>query len=73
VPLKKFTMPLGIIMGFVVMLMTTTTSVWVAYPLLVIVGRFGYFVVPMNALLQHRGHVLMSAGHSMPSRTSMRT
>jgi hypothetical protein len=32
-------MPLGIIMGIVVMLMTTTTSVWVAYPLLVIVGR----------------------------------
>src|SRR5450830_640117 len=23
------------------------------------------FVVPMNALLQHRGHVLMSAGHSI--------
>jgi len=22
-------------------------------------------VVPMNALLQHRGHVLMSAGHSI--------
>lgn len=25
----------------------------------------GYFVVPMNALLQHRGHVLMSAGRSI--------
>jgi LPLT family lysophospholipid transporter-like MFS transporter len=25
----------------------------------------GYFVVPMNALLQHRGHVLLSAGHSI--------
>jgi len=25
----------------------------------------GYFVVPMNALLQHRGYVLMSAGHSI--------
>ncbi|MGC7974534.1 lysophospholipid transporter LplT, partial [Salmonella enterica] len=35
VPLKKSltVMPLGIIMGIVVMLMTTTTSVWVAYPL----------------------------------------
>jgi len=68
VPLKKSltVMPLGIIMGIVVMLMTTTTSVWVAYPLLVIVGALsGYFVVPMNALLQHRGHVLMSAGHSI--------
>ncbi|MBV8625708.1 MAG: lysophospholipid transporter LplT [Herbaspirillum sp.] len=68
VPLKKSlsVMPLGIIMGIVVMLMTTTSSIWVAYPLLVIIGALsGYFVVPMNALLQHRGHVLMSAGHSI--------
>ncbi|KAF1041764.1 MAG: Lysophospholipid transporter LplT [Herbaspirillum frisingense] len=68
VPLKKSltVMPLGIIMGIVVMLMTTTTSIWIAYPLLVIIGALsGYFVVPMNALLQHRGHVLMSAGHSI--------
>ena len=25
----------------------------------------GFFVVPMHALLQHRGHVLMGAGHSI--------
>jgi len=32
----------------------------------VLVGAMaGFFVVPMNALLQHRGHVLMSAGHSI--------
>jgi len=37
-----------------------------AYTLLIVVGWLaGYFVVPMNALLQHRGHVLMSAGHSI--------
>ncbi|MBU3618836.1 lysophospholipid transporter LplT [Polynucleobacter sp. JS-Fieb-80-E5] len=37
-----------------------------AYFLLILVGWLaGYFVVPMNALLQHRGHVLMSAGHSI--------
>ena len=37
-----------------------------AYSLLILVGWLaGYFVVPMNALLQHRGHVLMSAGHSI--------
>jgi len=37
-----------------------------AYVLLIMIGWFaGYFVVPMNALLQHRGHVLMSAGHSI--------
>jgi LPLT family lysophospholipid transporter-like MFS transporter len=37
-----------------------------ASALLIVVGAMaGYFVVPMNALLQHRGHVLMSAGHSI--------
>ena len=34
--------------------------------LLTMIGALaGFFVVPMNALLQHRGHVLMSAGHSI--------
>jgi LPLT family lysophospholipid transporter-like MFS transporter len=68
VPLKKSlsVMPLGIAMGIVVMLMTVVHSVWLAYPLLVIIGALsGFYVVPMNALLQHRGHVLMSAGHSI--------
>lgn len=38
----------------------------IAYFFLMIVGGLaGYFVVPMNALLQHRGHVLLSAGHSI--------
>lgn len=33
---------------------------------MVVIGALaGYFVVPMNALLQHRGHVLLSAGHSI--------
>ncbi|WP_323120746.1 lysophospholipid transporter LplT [Burkholderia alba] len=38
----------------------------VAYLFLMVVGALsGFFVVPMNALLQHRGHVLLSAGHSI--------
>ncbi|GIZ51508.1 lysophospholipid transporter LplT [Noviherbaspirillum aridicola] len=68
VPLRKAltVMPLGVAMGVIVMTMTLVKSVWVAYPLLVLIGALaGYFVVPMNALLQHRGHVLMSAGHSI--------
>ncbi|WP_233830676.1 lysophospholipid transporter LplT [Paraburkholderia sp. ZP32-5] len=37
-----------------------------AYVFLMVVGGLsGFFVVPMNALLQHRGHVLLSAGHSI--------
>ena len=68
VPLKKsmIVMPLGFLMGLIVASMVLVQSTTLAYPLLVIVGALsGYFVVPMNALLQHRGHVLMSAGHSI--------
>jgi MFS family permease len=68
IPLKKSltVIPLGIIMGIVVMGMPLVYSVSVAVPLLLIIGLLsGFFVVPMNALLQHRGHVLMSAGHSI--------
>jgi LPLT family lysophospholipid transporter-like MFS transporter len=68
IPLKKSltVIPLGIAMGLVVMGMTLVHSVALAYPLLILIGILsGFFVVPMNALLQHRGHVLMSAGHSI--------
>ena len=59
-------LPVGIAMGFVVMAMTFVTSTWIAVPLMIIVGAMaGFFVVPMNALLQHRGHLLMGAGHSI--------
>jgi len=58
--------PLGIAMGIVVLIMNFVHIVWLAVPLLVIIGLLsGYFVVPMNALLQHRGHILMGAGHSI--------
>ncbi len=58
--------PLGIAMGVGVVVMVFVRDIWVAIPLLVLVGVFsGFFVVPMNALLQHRGHILMGAGHSI--------
>ncbi len=58
--------PLGIAMGLGVILMIPVRDMLLAAPLLVIVGAFsGFFVVPMNALLQHRGHILMGAGHSI--------
>jgi LPLT family lysophospholipid transporter-like MFS transporter len=68
IPLRKSltVIPLGIAMGVIVMGMTLVHSVALAYPLLILIGILsGFFVVPMNALLQHRGHVLMSAGHSI--------
>jgi MFS family permease len=58
--------PLGIAMGLVVILMNLVSSVWTAVPLIVVIGCLaGFFVVPMNALLQHRGHHLVGAGRSI--------
>ena len=58
--------PLGIGMGLLVIAMNFITNVWVAAPFLILLGAIGgYLVVPMNALLQHRGHNLMGAGRSI--------
>jgi MFS transporter, LPLT family, lysophospholipid transporter len=59
-------MPLGILMGLLMIVMNFITNVWFAAPFLVLLGIIGGFmVVPMNALLQHRGHNLMGAGRSI--------
>ena len=59
-------MPLGIAMGVLVVLMNFIDNVWLAAPFLILLGGLGGFlVVPMNALLQHRGHNLMGAGRSI--------
>lgn len=79
VPLRSAlgVLPLGVVMGCTVLLMPFidgswsinimgASIPWAAYALLIVIGlTSGYFVVPMNALLQHRGHVLLSAGHSI--------
>ncbi len=58
--------PLGIAMGLIVLVMNFVHQLWLAVPLLILIGGLsGFFVVPMNALLQHRGHILMGAGHSI--------
>jgi MFS transporter, LPLT family, lysophospholipid transporter len=59
-------MPLGIAMGLLVVLLNFINNVWAAAPFLILLGAIGGFlVVPMNALLQHRGHNLMGAGRSI--------
>jgi MFS transporter, LPLT family, lysophospholipid transporter len=58
--------PLGIAMGVLILLLILIENVWVAAPFLIGLGALGGFlVVPMNALLQHRGHNLMGAGRSI--------
>jgi MFS family permease len=59
-------LPLGVMMGIGVIVMTAVNQLEAAIILMTLIGAFaGFFVVPMNALLQHRGHVLMGAGHSI--------
>ena len=58
--------PVGVAMGVIVIVMILVRSIAVAIPLMIAIGALaGFFVVPMNALLQHRGHILMGAGHSI--------
>ncbi len=58
--------PMGIAMGVLLVLMVFIHSIWIAVPFLILLGGLGGFlVVPMNALLQHRGHNLMGAGRSI--------
>jgi MFS family permease len=59
-------MPVGIVMGVGLCAMVFVHTVQVALPMLLGIGVLaGLFVVPMNAVLQHRGHSLMSAGQSI--------
>ena len=68
IPLKRAlgVLPVGIAMGVFVSLLVWVHWMPVVYALLMVTGAMaGFFVVPMNALLQHRGHVMLSAGHSI--------
>ncbi len=59
-------LPLGIAVGFLMIGLNFLTNIWAAVPFLIVMGAVcGYLVVPMNALLQHRGHNLMGAGRSI--------
>ncbi|HYP67183.1 MAG TPA: lysophospholipid transporter LplT, partial [Thiobacillaceae bacterium] len=58
--------PAGIAIGLVPIAMIWVHGATLAYTILLLAGILaGFFVVPMNALLQHRGHLIMGAGHSI--------
>jgi MFS transporter, LPLT family, lysophospholipid transporter len=58
--------PIAITVGFLMMGLNLITHLWTAVPFLIIMGAIcGFLIVPMNALLQHRGHNLMGAGRSI--------
>jgi MFS transporter, LPLT family, lysophospholipid transporter len=58
--------PLAIVVGFLMIGLVFMRHIYVAAPFLILLGALcGYLIVPMNALLQHRGHNLMGAGRSI--------
>lgn len=68
IPLKKAfsVLPAGIAMGLGIVGMLFIHQTWVAAVMMFLVGALsGFFVVPLNAMLQHRGYMLMGAGHSI--------
>lgn len=59
-------LPIGLLLGTLIPTMGSVHDTTTAAVLMVLVGGLaGFFVVPMNALLQHRGHVLLTAGRSI--------
>jgi hypothetical protein len=59
-------LPVGIVAGFFVAAMLFVQEWHIACVLLFIIGALsGYLIVPLNALLQHRGHILIGSGHSI--------
>lgn len=58
--------PMGVAMGVLVIGMNFLRDITITVPFMIILGGLGGFlVVPMNALLQHRGHNLMGSGRSI--------
>jgi MFS family permease len=59
-------LPVGLMLGALIPVLVLIKTVPAAIALLALVGGLaGFFVVPMNALLQHRGYTLLTAGRSI--------
>jgi len=59
-------LPAGILIGVAVCIFSGVTSLTVALVLMTVIGACGgFFVVPLNALLQERGHETVGAGHAV--------
>lgn len=59
-------LPAGILIGLVTIAFAHVTTLWLAIALLGLVGACGgFYVVPLNALLQERGHETVGAGHAI--------
>ncbi len=59
-------LPAGILIGLLIIAFAHTTNFWQTIALLILIGACGgFYVVPLNALLQERGHHSVGAGHAI--------
>lgn len=59
-------LPAGVLIGVAICVLSATTSLPAAFAVMSIVGACGgFFVVPLNALLQERGRESVGAGHAI--------
>ena len=65
-PKADRSLPAGVLLGITVCLLAVTTSIPIAFAVATLVGAFGgFFLVPLNALLQERGHQSVGAGNAV--------
>ena len=59
-------LPVGISIGVLIILFAHSTNLYVAIGLLIFIGAAGgFYVVPLNALLQQCGHATVGAGNAV--------
>ena len=59
-------LPAGVLIGLAVCILAVTTNIPAAYAVMTLVGACGgYFVVPLNALLQERGRESVGSGNAI--------
>jgi LPLT family lysophospholipid transporter-like MFS transporter len=59
-------LPAGILMGIAIIIFANITNLYVAILLMVITGALaGFYLIPLNALLQERGKESVGAGHAV--------
>ena len=60
------TLPAGILIGLAIMMFAYTSNLYTAIACLLLIGLLGgFYAVPLNALLQERGHESVGAGHAI--------
>jgi MFS transporter, LPLT family, lysophospholipid transporter len=59
-------LPAGILIGALIMAFAHINDLYIAIAMLIVIGACGgFYVVPLNAMLQDRGHATIGSGHAI--------